>query len=280
MNTATAAAVTACPPAGLDHHHVLTAEQIAQYQDQGFIKLRQVLSPATLAAFQPAFSRFVAQRAADLPPLAERTTYGKAFQQIMNLWREEPVAKEFVFSRTLARIAAELMGVAGVRLYHDQALFKEAGGGATPWHADQFYWPLATNHTVTAWIPLQDTALDMGPLAFSAGSHRLDLGRELEISDESEREVGRRITLKQLPVEESPFAVGDVSFHSGWTFHRAGANRTARPREVMTMIYFADGTKLARPANRNQESDWHNWLPGAVIDEPIDTAINPVLYHA
>ena len=39
-------------------------------------------------------------------------------------------------------IATELMQTDGARLYHDQALFKEAGGGITPWHADQYYWPL------------------------------------------------------------------------------------------------------------------------------------------
>ena len=58
----------------------------------------------------------------------------------------------------------------GVRMYHDQALYKEAGGGITPWHADQYYWPLETDKTITAWIPLQATPLEMGPLEFSAGS--------------------------------------------------------------------------------------------------------------
>ena len=49
------------------------------------------------------------------------------------------------------------------------------------------------------------------------------MGRDLEISDKSE------MTLKQAlgaySVEESAFAVGDVSFHAGWTFHRAGQTR-------------------------------------------------------
>ena len=35
-----------------------------------------------------------------------------------------------------------LLQTPGVRMYHDQALYKEAGGGYTPWHVDQFYWPL------------------------------------------------------------------------------------------------------------------------------------------
>ena len=61
--------------------------------------------------------------------------------------------EEFVFSKRLAKIAADLLTVDGVRMYHDQALFNEGGGGITPWHADQYYWPLATGKTITAWIP-------------------------------------------------------------------------------------------------------------------------------
>jgi ectoine hydroxylase-related dioxygenase (phytanoyl-CoA dioxygenase family) len=119
--------------------------------------------------------------------LEDRDTYGKAFLQLFNLWRENQNIKELVFSKRLARIATQLMQVEGVRLYHDQALYKESGGGITPWHADQYYWPLETDKTVTAWIPLQATPLEMGPLEFSAGSHRIVEGRELAIGDESER---------------------------------------------------------------------------------------------
>jgi ectoine hydroxylase-related dioxygenase (phytanoyl-CoA dioxygenase family) len=90
-------------------------------------------------------------------------------------------------------LAADLMEVEGVRLYHDQALFKEAGGGITPWHADQYYWPLATSKTITAWIPLQATPLEMGPLEFSAGSQQVLTGRELSISDTSENIIEKKL---------------------------------------------------------------------------------------
>ena len=116
----------------------------------------------------------------------------------MNIWTKDELVKEFVFSRRLARIAAELMGTAGVRMYHDQALYKEAGGGFTPWHADQYYWPLASTHSVTAWIPLQATPMEMGPLAFAPKSHLLDLGRDLEISDESQAAIEKELLRHDL----------------------------------------------------------------------------------
>ena len=45
--------------------------------------------------------------------------------------------------------------VEGVRVYHDQALNKEPGGGYTPWHCDGYYWPVQSDKIVTAWVPLQ-----------------------------------------------------------------------------------------------------------------------------
>jgi ectoine hydroxylase-related dioxygenase (phytanoyl-CoA dioxygenase family) len=257
----------------------LTPSQLRQYQEQGYIKLKNVLSPAVLGHYGRAITAEVIARSREAKPLEERTTYGKAFLQIMNLWRVSDVVREFVFSQRLGRIAAELMGVAGVRMYHDQALYKEAGGGFTPWHADQQYWPLANDNTTTAWIPLQATPLDMGPLQFSIGSQKYNAGRDLEIGEESEKRISKTLLEKGLPLDETPYDLGEVSFHGGWTFHRAGPNTTGRPRAVMTIIYMEDGMRLAPPKNKNQESDWNSWLPGAVIGLPIDTPLNPVLYR-
>jgi hypothetical protein len=50
--------------------------------------------------------------------------------QLFNLWREDPEIKKLVLSKRLAQIATALIGVKGVRLYHNQALFKEAGGSS------------------------------------------------------------------------------------------------------------------------------------------------------
>jgi hypothetical protein len=61
---------------------------------------------------------------------------------VTNVWRLDDLLKQVVFARRFARIAAELMGPRGVRLYHDQALLKPDRANPTPWHQDQFYWPL------------------------------------------------------------------------------------------------------------------------------------------
>jgi ectoine hydroxylase-related dioxygenase (phytanoyl-CoA dioxygenase family) len=180
----------------------------------------------------------------------------------MNLWRQSEKVRRFVFGRRLARIAAQLMGVRGVRLYHDQSLYKEPSGGITPAHADQYYWPFDSDKTITAWIPLQHVPLEMGALAFYKGSHRTALGRDLPISAES----------------EAAYALGDVSFHGGWTFHRAGANRSTHPRSVMTIIYMDVDMRIGKPVNAMQQNDLARWLPGLQPGDAAASDLNPVLW--
>ena len=265
----------------LDEPYPLSSEARAAFDRDGYVRLRGALSPELIATYAPAITGTVARLNASPPPLEQRSTYGKAFLQTFNLWQQDEAVCEFVFGKRLAGIAAGLLGVAGVRLYHDQALDKEPGGGHTPWHADQFYWPLDNDRTVTAWIPLQPVALEMGPMGFAPGSHRLDdAGRDLGISDESEATIGAMLRERGFADEVSPYALGDVSFHSGWVFHHAGPNRTDRPRRAMTIIYMDAETRLREPVTRNERLDAERWCPGIRPGELVASPINPVLYQA
>jgi ectoine hydroxylase-related dioxygenase (phytanoyl-CoA dioxygenase family) len=258
--------------------YVLTVEQIDFYGKNRFIKLKNVLSPEVVAFYNEVISEKVAEMNTEDTPLQERSTYGKAFLQLFNLWREDERIKTLIFSERIAKIAADLMQTEGTRLYHDQALFKEAGGGITPWHADQYYWPLETDKTITAWMPLQATPLEMGPLEFSAGSHQIVTGRDLGISDESEQKIQERLRVTDFQHVVEAFDLGEISFHSGWVFHRAGANATDEMRKVMTIIYMDKNMVLKSPDNDAQINDWNTWCPGAKVGEVIDTEINPVLF--
>jgi ectoine hydroxylase-related dioxygenase (phytanoyl-CoA dioxygenase family) len=262
----------------IDSEYSICAEQIARFQRDGYIKLKDVLSAEVLDYYGREITRQVLLLNKDSKPLAERSTYGKAFLQIMNLWRKNEVVREFVFGQRLARIATALLQTRGVRLYHDQALYKEAGGGYTPWHVDQYYWPVETEKTVTAWIPLHAVPLEHGPLMFSVGRQRIKIGRDLEISDDSEKKIDQQLKLSDLPEDESPFDMGEVSFHLGFTFHRAGPNKLAKAREVMTIIYMDQDMRLIQPRNKHQQADWDTWCPGAKIGEIIDSPLNPVIY--
>jgi ectoine hydroxylase-related dioxygenase (phytanoyl-CoA dioxygenase family) len=258
----------------------LSTDIIERYRTDGFVRLSGVLDPAEVEHYGTEITRLTLELNTQDKPLEERNTYDRAFLQVMNLWRSSDTVKRFVFGKRLASIAANLMGVAGVRLYHDQSLYKEPSGGFTPAHADQYYWPMASDRTITVWIPLQPVPPEMGPLAFYKGSQNAAFGRDLPISDESEAKITAAMEAQGFIIDEQPFALGDVSFHAGWTFHRAGANRTASPRSVMTMIYMDAAMRLAEPVNHMQAADWEKWCPGAKVGEIIDTPINPTVWIA
>lgn len=265
-------------PAELDSEYQLPTNAQQDFERDGFIRLPQVLDPATISYFEPEITQQVIDLNTQHLPLEQRSTYDKAFLQIENLWQHSDLVKQLVFSKRLAKIAADLLGTRGVRLYHDQALYKEPSGGFTPWHVDQHYWPLSSDRTCTIWIPLQDTPMELGPLSFAQGSHRLGLGRELDLGDQSEQSLADEVASRGLTHVAEPYAVGDVSYHLGWTVHRADRNVSDQPRRVMTMIYMDADILATEPDNEHREADLERWLgnaaPGTVPDGPL----NPVLY--
>ncbi|MGW9685369.1 phytanoyl-CoA dioxygenase family protein [Flagellimonas sp. 2504JD1-5] len=262
----------------LQEPFVLTQAQIDFYRQNAFIKIKEVLSSDVVAHINAVISAKVDELNTQTTALEERDTYGKAFLQIFNLWTQDEQIKEIIFSKRLAQLAADLMEVDGVRMYHDQALFKEGGGGITPWHADQYYWPLSTDNVITAWIPLQAVPSEMGPLEFAAGSQNILTGRDLSISDESETLIGEKLRLTDCTKVSEPFDIGEISFHSGWIFHRAGANTTNQTRKVMTCIYMDKDITLKKPENDGQVNDWETWCPGVEIGSVIDSHLNPILF--
>ena len=263
----------------LDNAYALSSEQIARFERDGFIKLKDVFDADTLAHYGREITRLTIDLNTEHRPLQERSTYDRAFLQVMNLWEQSPLVGRFVMGQRLARIAAELLQVQGVRLYHDQSLYKEPGGGITPAHADQYYWPLASDRTVTAWIPLQAVPSEMGPLGFYARSQSVAFGRDLGISDESEEKITANMAAHGFAFESDGFDPGEVSFHLGWTFHKAGANLSDRPRSVMTIIYMDADMPLAAALNPVQANDRDQWCPGVQPGQAIDTRKNPVIWR-
>lgn len=262
-----------------DETYELTASQIADYQKNGHVMLRGVASEDEVNAYRPIFLDLVERYNNHTKPLHERDTYGKAFIQIGNLWKKSRAIERFVLARRFAKIAAELMGVDGVRIYHDQALFKEPGGGHTPWHQDQIYWPLDTDKTITMWMPLVPIPEEVGSMTFASASHHFGYINKLVISDESHRTLKQYIEAKGFElVNYGAMAAGDATLHAGWTLHSAPGNPTEQMREVMTIIYYADGTKVAEPDSNARQNDLKAWLPGCKAGDPAVSELNPLVY--
>ena len=238
----------------------------------GHVLVRGIASRDQIAEYRPVI-RDVVESVKD-EKQGRIDDYSKLFMQVTNIWRLSDAARQIVFNRHFAQIAAQLLGVKSVRLYHDQALFKPPGAERTPWHQDRYYWPLDTDRTVTMWLPLIDVAEEMGPMIFASGSHHVEALGDLMISERTDLKLAKLIADRGWPVHSEPLRAGDATFHAGGTLHSAGANRSNKVRE----IYFASGTRVAQPANENQRVDLEVFLPGVKPGEEAKSAMNPVLF--
>ncbi len=232
----------------LSDDYAVPAENVRDFRVNGHTVLRGVASRAEVDAYRPVIETATRAHASEDRPLEERDTYGRAFIQVGNFWQLDDGVRRFTTARRFAKVAAELLGVDGVRLYHDQALFKEAGGGRTPWHQDQYYWPFDGDQTITMWMPLVDVPIEVGTMSFVSGSHKLGYLGNYPISDESEAAFDAMVAERGLPVEtHGAAAAGDATFHAGWVLHCAPPNPSGNLRAVMTVIYFADGLRVPNP---------------------------------
>lgn len=256
----------------------LDPSQISEFRKNGHTLVKNVLHPAEVPAFRSAINKAAYAYNTETRNLKDRDTYGKAFMQVMNLWEVDEDVKQFTMAKRFAKIAAVLLGVEQVRIYHDQALYKEPGGGFTPWHQDQYYWPLSSSNTVTMWMPLIDINEEMGMLTFASTSHKGGFVGNLAISDDSEAQINKLIMEKNYPVTRpKTMSAGDATWHYGWTLHNASGNLSAITREVMTIIYYADGAVVTEPKNEHQENDRKRWLDSIVPGEQAASKLNPLV---
>jgi len=255
--------------AELAEPYPVTAEQVAAFRADSFVKLPGVLTPGAVARLRARLRELLDAAVDD----------GVGFQSLEMMWLTDPLVRSAVLSPRIGGISGELLGVPRVRLYHDNALSKEPGAGRTPWHFDAHHFPLDSPDVLTAWIPLQPTPREMGPLAFARGadSWRVADGIEFDKHGTSyDRGVSEAFRGSGVRVEDGPFAAGEVSFHSANCVHTAGANRTTLARMVLATTYFADGVRII-PAPTMISGDWRKFVPDAQPGRAVSSPHNPVL---
>src|SRR5690348_16370923 len=90
----------------LSSDYPLTAAQIASFRHNGHVMLRGVCSPEEIAAYRPVINAAAYGYSTETRSMEERDTYGKAFLQIMNLWRRDEAVRRYVLARRFGKIAA------------------------------------------------------------------------------------------------------------------------------------------------------------------------------
>ena len=241
---------------------------VARFRRDGFVVVPGLFEDGELDRYAELVTDAVHDRTRlDTTPLAEKSRYQQSFVQCMNLWEDHSEVAPLTFHPRVGQAAAELLGVGAVRLWHDQALYKEPGGRPTDPHQDHPYWPMRETASVTAWIPFEGSTAAGGAMSFLPGTHDIGLRKFVNIFFGEPEDLLADPEVADIEPVLVELPKGSVTFHHGLTVHLAGANTTDRPRAVHTIIYFADGNTRGYPVP-HFSVDRYEVPVGAPIDSP------------
>jgi hypothetical protein len=282
-------------PRLLDATYRVPEHACASFARDGHLKLTGVLGAEELAAYREPIRRAVFESKEENHAMEQKVAgASKQWLFVNNLWTLDALARRFVLSRRFGHIAAQLMGVDGVRLFRDQSYFKAPGGINTPWHQDAYFMPLDTDRIVTFWIPLTDVTPDMAPMSYVSGSHRAGYLGTSNGDDANMDEFERGLSAKGFRIENyGVFAPGDIAVHAGMTLHSSRCNTSDRMREALVIVLFADGAHVAPEPKLNKNSlpqEYYATLirrqnratsvPGLTPGSRADGPMTPLVYSA
>ena len=246
----------------------LTREQHQTFEQRGFVVIDDMLSADELDRYGVAVDAAVAKRSRwDKRPLKERSRYEQSFRQCINLWEDAPDVRPFTFHPRIGEVAAALLHADAVRIWHDQALYKESQGRETDPHLDHDYWAIEEPRTVTAWIPFDGSTENEGSMGYVPGSHKFDITAVADIFTGRGFDLDHGDEARGIAPEYINVPSGSVAFHHGRTIHLANPNRSDRTRRVYTVIFFADG--CTRRNTRHPSVDRMELPVGAPIRGPV-----------
>ena len=254
----------------------LTKEQIIFFKKNGFIKLKNVFSPGAVLKLRAELINLLKKEFNVDPDKGAH----ERFLSLEMTWLNNTLLRAFVLSPRLGQISADLLGVPAIRLYHDNVLAKQAGCGRTPWHFDDQHFPLDTNDVVTAWIPAQPTPVEMGPLSFAypLEVHKLVNAVKFEKAGVGyDRGVSEVFAKNDVTINETPFELGEVSFHHNLNFHTASRNRTNRSRVVLANTYYKDGARVINSPTMIS-GDWQKFMPNVKPGDLAASPLNPICW--
>jgi ectoine hydroxylase-related dioxygenase (phytanoyl-CoA dioxygenase family) len=258
----------------------LTPQQIQFYRDNGFVVHENFLSPGELQEWREAVDEAVGLRG-DLVVAnrQEWTTkndyYSRVFKQRVNLWQSSERVKKIMLDPRLGKMACELAGVDGIRIWHDQALIKQPWANPTSWHLDNPYWSFDSRDAISIWVALDDVTYENGCLFFLPGTHQTPRFDNVAIGQNMADIFEVYPEWREIKSVAAPMKAGSCSFHNGLIAHGAQANMTAGWRRAMTCAYMPDGSRFNGKQNILTAEQVSRLKIGDLLN---DDAQNPLLY--
>jgi ectoine hydroxylase-related dioxygenase (phytanoyl-CoA dioxygenase family) len=269
--------------------HQLTTEQIESYRSSGFLVIENFLSEDELEHWRKTVTTAVKERGGIKIPGKEikigeadginedADYFGKVFDQLINLWQTDKGAKEIMLDERLGKMAAQLAGVDGIRIWHDQALIKRPWANPTAWHLDTPFWSFSDRNAISIWVALDNATLENGCLFFIPGSHKQTNFDKITIGRNMDGLFDTYPQLKNTMPVAAPMKAGSCSFHNGLTVHGANANMTSGFRRAMTCAYMPDGNVFNGEPNILPDK----YVEKLQIGDPLNNdELNPLIYRA
>ena len=222
---------------------------VSNYERDGFVVTPGVLTQALIEKYGRSVDAEVKLRTArDTRSLSEKSLYEQSFIQCMRLWETNESVRPLSCDSGLAGIAAQLMSVPSVRLWQDQALYKESGGRETTPHQDQTFWPIGEEPLVSAWIPFEDVTIKDGAMAYVSGSHKAGRLKVVDITHSTDPyNILEDPALMGKSPEYVEVKAGSAVWHHGLTVHQAAANESQATRRVFTIVYISANARRIKP---------------------------------
>ena len=80
-----------------------------------------------------------------------------------------------------------------------------------------------------------------------------------------------------VAVNETPFELGEVSFHHNLSFHTASRNRTNRSRIALANTYYRDGARVINSPTM-VSGDWQKFMPNVKPGDVAASPLNPICW--
>jgi phytanoyl-CoA hydroxylase len=264
----------------------ISPEQVKKYQDEGFLVIPDFLSQQELAEWRTALDEALEKRKGNKLPDrasvygkgddADKSYYDNVFDQLINLWQDNEKMRNIMLDARLGKMAAELSGSDGIRIWHDQALIKKPWANPTSWHLDTPYWSFSDRRALSIWVALDDATLENGCLFFIPGSHKQTTFENPGIGKNMGAIFNTYPAFKTAPSKAAVMKAGSCSFHCGLTIHGAHANMTPGFRRAMTCAYMPDGNTFNGIQNILSDEQ----VAHLRVGDPLqDDQQNPLIYH-